>query len=281
MKTTIYSIVHKNIGLMTGESLRDFSVSLTNAVREHFQKKLNLPSSRSGKVDWSVYPVEIFNKSLVASAYSYNESSGGKSDYYAVSYFRNKDGSFDLGDLVKVERFVGFREVSSSTKVSKNYPVTCGDSAFDRQQIEKAVGNPSVQKAPMSAASTNDLPDAAFAVISSGGKKDASGKTVPRSLRHLPHHTSAVKNPDDNNSIDVPRLRNALARLSQTQLSSEDMARAKAHLEKHAKAVLASRGGNPSRVKKSSEIVNVLDLILENEAVAKSIDGSLWIALCN
>ena len=31
----------------------------------------------------------------------------------------------------------------------------------------------------------NDLPDAAFAVIESGGRKDAQGKTIPRRLRHL------------------------------------------------------------------------------------------------
>jgi len=83
----------------------------------------------------------------------------------------------------------------------------------------------------------NDLPDAAFAVISPGGKKDAEGKTVPRSLRHLPHHGSNVKSPDDNDSVDLPHLRNALARLDQTDLAPELKSRARAHLEKHAKAL--------------------------------------------
>lgn len=56
--------------------------------------------------------------------------------------------------------------------------------------------------------SKNDLPDSDFAYISPGGKKDASGKTVPRSLRHLP-------------IPDAAHVRNALARLSQTDISAE------------------------------------------------------------
>jgi len=36
----------------------------------------------------------------------------------------------------------------------------------------------------------NNLADNAFAVISAGGEKDAQGKTVPRTLRHLPHHNA-------------------------------------------------------------------------------------------
>jgi hypothetical protein len=46
-------------------------------------------------------------------------------------------------------------------------------------------------KAAMSSASVNDLPDSAFAYIEPGGKKDADGKTTPRSLRHFPIHDKA------------------------------------------------------------------------------------------
>jgi len=53
----------------------------------------------------------------------------------------------------------------------------------------------------------NDLPDDAFALIEPGGEKDEEGKTVPRTLRHLPHHK-----PDG--SIDLPHLRNAMARVT-------------------------------------------------------------------
>jgi len=36
----------------------------------------------------------------------------------------------------------------------------------------------------------NDLPDGAFAIILEGGEKDEQGKTVPRTLRKLPHHNA-------------------------------------------------------------------------------------------
>ena len=57
----------------------------------------------------------------------------------------------------------------------------------------------------------NDLPDSAFLYIESGGEKDDQGKTTPRGLRHFPvmNHTGAV---------DLPHLRNALARIPQSNL---------------------------------------------------------------
>jgi len=57
----------------------------------------------------------------------------------------------------------------------------------------------------------NTLPDSAFAYISPGGKKDGEGKTIPRTLRHLPYKNAGGQ-------VDLPHLRNALARLSQTNI---------------------------------------------------------------
>ena len=59
----------------------------------------------------------------------------------------------------------------------------------------------------------NNLPDSDFAYISPGGKKDEQGKTVPRSLRHLP-------------IMDCAHVRNALARLSQTKIPASAKASA-------------------------------------------------------
>src|SRR5262245_51908563 len=58
----------------------------------------------------------------------------------------------------------------------------------------------------------NNLPDSSFAYIEPGGSKDSDGKTTPRSKRHLPFKDSSGK-------VDAAHLRNALARLSQTQIS--------------------------------------------------------------
>lgn len=74
----------------------------------------------------------------------------------------------------------------------------------------------------------NDLPDDAFAYIAPGGKKDEDGKMVPRSLRYLPYK-------DADGKIDLPHLRNALARLPQSDLSDEAKKKAEVVLKKAAK----------------------------------------------
>jgi hypothetical protein len=74
--------------------------------------------------------------------------------------------------------------------------------------IAALIHSASVAKAEMSSKSQNDLPDSAFAHIESGGKKDASGKTTPRSLRHYPVH-------------DKAHAKNALGR-AQAQINSGD-----------------------------------------------------------
>jgi hypothetical protein len=78
----------------------------------------------------------------------------------------------------------------------------------------------------------NDLPDSAFALIEPGGEKDEEGKTVPRTLRHLPHHK-----PDG--SIDLPHLRNAMARVTHIKPKNmpkkEAVEKAHAHLLRHYK----------------------------------------------
>ncbi|MEO0132593.1 MAG: ChaB family protein [candidate division WOR-3 bacterium] len=87
----------------------------------------------------------------------------------------------------------------------------------------------------------NDLPDEAFAVILPGGEKDEEGKTKPRSLRYFPHHNKNVKDPDDNDTVDLPHLRNALARLPQAKIPEEYREKARRHLIKHAKALGVGR----------------------------------------
>jgi hypothetical protein len=72
----------------------------------------------------------------------------------------------------------------------------------------------------------NDLPDSAFALIDKGGSKDQEGKTVPRTLRNLPHH-------DKGGKVDLPHFRNAMARVTHTNLSSDQQRQAHDHLLKH------------------------------------------------
>jgi hypothetical protein len=85
-------------------------------------------------------------------------------------------------------------------------------------ECRKAAGDADEGKARWTTAFVNDLPDSAFLFIAPGGTKDDEGKTTPRSLRKLPVR-------DDKGNLDIPHLRNALARLSQT--SGIDAAREK------------------------------------------------------
>lgn len=80
------------------------------------------------------------------------------------------------------------------------------DEASGRDGIETA--------AQWTSAYINDLPDSAFLHITDGGDKDDEGKTTPRDLRHFPYKDAAGK-------VDVPHLRNALARIPQSDLPAD------------------------------------------------------------
>ncbi len=73
--------------------------------------------------------------------------------------------------------------------------------------------------AVVSTADQNDLSDDQFAYIEPGGTKDASGKTVPRSLRHFPIH-------------DAAHVRNALSRAPQSPFGDKAMPAIKAAAKK-------------------------------------------------
>lgn len=83
----------------------------------------------------------------------------------------------------------------------------------------------------LSTQAVNDLPDDAFAHIESGGVKDKSGKTVPRSLRHFPIH-------------DAAHVRNALSRAPQSPFGDKAMPAIKAAAKKF--GVDAGDSGNGS-----------------------------------
>ena len=106
--------------------------------------------------------------------------------------------------------------IAESILIPKNY----GDS-FTMSQA-------AVKEESWSAKDIDNLPDDAFAYIEKGGKKDEEGKTVPRSLRHLPY-----KGPDG--KPDAAHVRNALARLPQTQIPDAAKAEANSKLQAAAK----------------------------------------------
>lgn len=85
------------------------------------------------------------------------------------------------------------------------------------------------QKAVWTTRYINDLPDSSFLYIEPGGKKE-EGKTKPRTLRHFPYKDTSGK-------IDLPHLRNAIARIPQSSLS----ANLKTTLQNKAKKILEAQ----------------------------------------
>lgn len=222
MTTSHPVAVQKDITLATGESLQAYSQKVRDAGTKYVKQKLNLQPK-----DCSCYPIEIFSKSVIFDVYQYgpNTDETNRCKYYAVAYSRKDNGSFEFSTLTEVERVVGYQVKDSAV------PTT---------------------KALWSTAMINNLPDAAFAVILPGGKKDSEGKTTPRSLRMLPHHSAGVKSASENGSVDLPHLRNALARLDQSNMPSAQKATARAHLMAHAKELLPSQGGGGDKPTKKA-----------------------------
>jgi len=123
-----------------------------------------------------------------------------------------------------------------------------------------------VEKAARDTAYFNDLPDSYFLFVEPGGKKDAEGKTVPRTLRHLPFK-------DKNGNLDEARIRNAISRASQIKLKdgtriSEAKARqlqerARKLLEQVKKAVTTEEAIVQEDVQEGSEDMAALETLAE------------------
>lgn len=90
---------------------------------------------------------------------------------------------------------------------------------FSLEAVEDAI-----HKAVWSTAFVNDLPDSAFLYVEAG-EKDEEGKTKPRSKRHFP-----VKGKDG--KPDAAHVRNALARIPQSNVPESVKASAKAKAER-------------------------------------------------
>ena len=115
----------------------------------------------------------------------------------------------------------------------------------------------------------NNLEDNCFAYVEDTGKKDDDGKTVPRNARHLPHHAAGNGASGTGGTVDLPHLRNALARVDQTNavtdtITTEELrAKAKAHLLAHAKKLGIGEGADeeenfdPNKNTKGREMITL------------------------
>lgn len=118
--------------------------------------------------------------------------------------------------------------------------LACGDHHIDIPLTTDKYDNPSLYvtgKSVWSTAFVNDLPDSSFLFIESGGKKDKDNKTIPRSKRHFPFK-------DANGRIDLPHLRNAIARIPQSNAPGLN----KDSLQKRARKMLMSSNKDISKL---------------------------------
>ena len=133
--------------------------------------------------------------------------------FYSVPYEVGKDGEITFGEPEQVEE--AFIPVSRSDKMAA------------AKILGRRLSVASLGKAVWSTAFIDDLPDSSFAYVAPGGKEE-DGKTEPRSLRHLPFK-------DGDGKVDAPHVRNALARLDQTDIPESAKAEAKKKLESAAR----------------------------------------------
>jgi len=114
--TTTNVIVHKSLTLAKGESVNEFMRGLNEAVQKHMMQKFNLSQNQTENNYWSVYPVEVYDGSIVAALYTSKTST----KYYAFKWERNeKSGQWTFGDSVEVERYTGYRAVAKSLNNNK------------------------------------------------------------------------------------------------------------------------------------------------------------------
>ena len=120
--------------------------------------------------------------------------------------------------------------------------------AADLATLAQAVALALEEKAVWDTAYVNTLEDNCFAGVEPGGTKDGEGKTVPRDLRHLPHH---AKGNGGDGPVDLPHLRNALSRVEQMDAGGAAFRdKCRAHLERHARAEgigMAGDGGSSGK----------------------------------
>ncbi len=126
-KTTTHEVVvHKaGLTLMKGESLGQFTRSLSVAARKALGQKLNLDfaaTNKNGSPTAGAYMLEVFSDSLVFDvwkAQSENEPSNYR--YFAMKYSRKATGEFEFSYTTEVERVTTY-QAKESAPVTKAKP---------------------------------------------------------------------------------------------------------------------------------------------------------------
>jgi hypothetical protein len=202
------NIVEKYIAKRYGPTL------LGGAVTNHpFITELN-PNGLGGNLD--SFKMSIDGGLMVANPHKLNNENIANMCFSADIDIDGKDNQNTSQDELKYEAAIDASIFDDLLNDGCSY-VMNNDCIYDASEYK---------------AGDADLPDAAFAIVYES--KGKSGKMLK--VRKLPHHTKEVTSPTDNSSIDLARLKNALARLNQTDAPAAKVKAAVTHLASHADA---------------------------------------------
>lgn len=116
-----------------------------------------------------------------------------------------------------------------------------------KEEEKEEVTEELTEKAVWTTAYINDLPDSAFLYVETDGKKNGEGKTVPRTKRHFPVY-------DHTGKLDLPHLRNAIARIPQSTAPGLDDTKKKSLQEKARKMLAAAQKSDTQKDDQTEEI---------------------------
>ncbi|MCW4004596.1 MAG: hypothetical protein NWE95_11870, partial [Candidatus Bathyarchaeota archaeon] len=189
----------RNFNVYTSEELQAFSGKLVNA--PVYIEHVAVPNAvgKVTKTDWDGH-------NLWYEAEIYDDETAEKIRKGLIQHV-SVGADYEAIDVVDGKAPHGLHNAELSLVAVPGIPET-------NVQVLESLRKAGVQEAEWDTEYINNLPDDCFAYIEAGGQKDEQGKTTPRSLRHLPY-----KNAQGN--LDADHVRNALARLDQTEISAE------------------------------------------------------------
>ncbi|MBT0158949.1 hypothetical protein G4O51_03075 [Candidatus Bathyarchaeota archaeon A05DMB-2] len=205
--------ISRNLNIYTSEELQAFSGKLANA--PIYIEHVAVPNAvgKVTKTDWDGH-------NLWYEAEIYDDQTAEKIRKGLIQHV-SVGADYEAIDVVDGKVPHGLHNAELSLVAVPGIPETNVQvlEKFVDTKVTEALRKAGVQEAEWDTEYINNLPDDCFAYIEAGGQKDDQGKTTPRSLRHLPYKSAQ-------GNLDAAHVRNALARLDQTEISAEAKAQA-------------------------------------------------------
>lgn len=269
------------------ESLNDLKKLLKEKKKMYANHTSSLPNSGSRNIfEWASTVNELFlenNKLKAKIDFTENPQTEwlvkeAKKHPEEIQFSINAKGYTHIGEAEGKEGDI----VDEVVRVNSVDIVSYGAAGGRLENIKESIVD--LYEADWDAEYVNNLPDGAFAIIEPAY---VDGDTDNKRARHLPHHSQSAEGKatesgkvvnDDDASIDLPHLRNAFARVSQTEpftdsiSKSELQDKAETHLESHRDLLDESKsdGGLGSFYEKVKEVEDMFSELVEMKTNVKN-----------